>query len=371
MVPFREKSKIGITKAIDWYGAHEKRVSSFFLLLGFVIDSLTLRRIDQVWENLWVLGHILGIAILMVLIHKLENNPGDEEDPSKIHFWLVNGLQFLFGGSLSVFLVFYFRSGDLSVSWPFILVLIFAVLANEIFKKHFIRLTFQMSLFFLLVFCGSIYMLPIIFHNIGAGIFVLSGLLSLGIMVLYLNIIMRVCKIKFFDSRKSIFISILSIYIVINTLYFTNLIPPIPLSVTHSGLYYSIIRDQENNYVVRQERSDWKSYFKIYDEFKLGPNDSVYAYSSVFAPSSLNLDVVHHWQYYDESKEEWVDHERIILPVVGGRDGGFRTYSMKSTLPAGKWRVNVETVRGQIIGRLRFTIVNSAVTPPLITQVLN
>ena len=37
---------------------------------------------------------------------------------------------------------------------------------------------------------------------------------------------------------------------------------------------------------------------------------------------------------------------------VGGRDGGYRGYTTKSTPAAGRWRVNIETSDGLLIGRV-------------------
>ena len=50
--------------------------------------------------------------------------------------------------------------------------------------------------------------------------------------------------------------------------------------------------------------------------------------------------------------------------ISGGREGGFRWYSKKFTITAGKWRVKVETGRGQILGRIEFAVVNSPDSHP-------
>ncbi|HEV7424102.1 MAG TPA: DUF2914 domain-containing protein, partial [Candidatus Paceibacterota bacterium] len=55
----------------------------------------------------------------------------------------------------------------------------------------------------------------------------------------------------------------------------------------------------------------------------------------------------------------------ISLPVIGGRDGGFRTYSSRSNLAEGKWRVNVKTELGQTIGHVRFNIIHVDTEPTL------
>lgn len=273
---------------------------------------------------------------------------------------------------MSAFLVFYFRSGDISVSWPFILLLLVAVFANEFLKRHFVRLTFQMSLFFLIIFSTAIYLIPIMMHRIGAGIFVLSGFVSLFIIILYLNIILKVCKDKYFESRKMIFLSVSVIYVTVNILYFTNLIPPLPLSLKDSGVFHSLQTDASGPYIGEYEDYGWRAYFHIYEDFHIGVGSSpVYAYSAVFSPPSFDITIVHRWQHYDEEKGRWVDYEKISLPVKGGRDNGFRTFSMKNNLVTGKWRVNVETIRGQIIGRLRFNIVKSVISEPLVARQLD
>ena len=42
---------------------------------------------------------------------------------------------------------------------------------------------------------------------------------------------------------------------------------------------------------------------------------------------------------------------------MGGRDGGYRGYSVKRDPTAGHWRVNVVTEFGQVIGRVSFEVV--------------
>ena len=59
----------------------------------------------------------------------------------------------------------------------------------------------------------------------------------------------------------------------------------------------------------------------------------------------------------DEVQGKWITDRTIELPVIGGRDSGFRTFSKRSNLELGRWRVNVETESGQTIGRIRFNLV--------------
>ena len=366
----KNKTKKAFHKTSLWYGKYERPISSVSLVGGFVFDALTLERIDRVWDNFWVLAHIVIVGLFMILVHSGERMEGDETNPEKLHFWYVNILQFFFGGLLSVFLVFYFRSSDLSVSWPFLLILALAFWANESLKKHFVRLTFQVSLFFLSLFSCAIFLVPVLAHQIGAKIFLISGLLSLLFMAVFLYLIYTVDKKVFRKSKKGMFFAIGGIYIAMNIFYFTNLIPPIPLSLKDSGIYHLVSKDSDDNYIAKYEPQGFFHFLSIYDEFHVRPGDDVYAYSAVFSPTNLNITIIHRWQYYDNGTKKWIDYSRVPLQLIGGRDEGFRTFSVKNDIFPGEWRVNVETTRGQVIGRLRFQVLQVDSAPTLQTKVL-
>jgi len=358
-----------LNKIKNWYGKYERPVSSLSLVGGFVFDALTLRRVDLFWENFWVIAHIAIVAVCIVLIHALEREEGSEANPSKLHFWLINLQQFFYGGIWSVFLVFYFRSGDITVSWPFLAVLALSFLANERLKRSFVRLTFQISLFFLSIFCFVIFLVPVIFHRIGGGMFILSGVLSLAFIVLFLLLI-RYTSHKPFENKLLLFGSIAGIFMLMNVLYFSNLIPPIPLSLKDAGIYYSIQRNAEGNYVAMTEERPWYNFFKFYPDFHWVAGSPVFVYSAVFSPAKLNTTIIHEWQHQDSATGKWITVSRISLALVGGRDGGFRTYSQKRVnLVEGHYRVNVLTISGQVIGRIRFNLVLADALPKVVEEV--
>jgi hypothetical protein len=194
-------------------------------------------------------------------------------------------------------------------------------------------------------------------HQIGPKVFILSGFISLAFITLFILVLFLFIRDRFKESKKLILFLILGIFTLVNFLYFTNLIPPIPLSLKDGGMYHSIEKDVNGNYAVTYEDYGWRGYFQMYPNFQEAPDSPVYAYSAVFSPTNLNITIVHEWQYYDETQGQWVTKTTIDLPVVGGRGGGFRTYSELSNLASGHWRVNIMTTEGQIIGRLRFNIV--------------
>lgn len=353
------------------YTRFERSISSVSLVGGFVFDAVTLKRVDAFWENFWIVAHLAVVAICILVVNRRKNNGADPSDPSKAHFWFLNTLQFFFGGLLSTYLVFYFRSGSLRMSWPFFLILGAAFLANERLKQHYARLYFQISLFFLCLFCFTIFILPVVLHAIGPFIFLLSGAVSLALLYLFLLLLQSADDEELAASRRrTLNTCVAAIFITINVLYFLNLIPPIPLSLQDASVYHAITRNAEGNYTMQSEDPGSLHFFRFMETFHATPGAPVYAYSAIFSPTSLNTKIVHEWQFY-EPKRGWTTMSRVELPVRGGRGGGYRTYSVRTGITAGAWRVNVETPSGALLGRLRFNVVLQASDPPLITQIKN
>jgi hypothetical protein len=350
-----------------WYGKFERPISSLSLIGGFVFDALTLTRVDEFWENFWVLGHLVIVGVCIILIDREEVKDMTEvANPDKMHFWVVNILQFFFGGLLSTFLVFYFRSGTVATSWPFFLILAAAFIANESLKKHYTRLAFQITLFFLSLYLFAIYIVPVLVHSIGPWIFILSGLSSLVALLIFLGVLNYFAKEKFTKGRKALLLSISGIFVAINLLYFFNVIPPIPLSLKDAGVYQSFTVNGPGNYTVGYENQGVFSFLKLSPTIHIVPGTPLYAYSAIFSPTNFNISIVHEWQYYDMASSRWVTRGRVNLAVSGGSDGGYRTFSTEEDLTPGPWRVNVETTGGQIIGRLNFTVATVSSTPTLL-----
>lgn len=369
-----------LSRIKNWYGKYERPISSLSLIGGFVFDALTLKRVDLFWENFWVVAHLFIVGTCIVLVHAIEQKPeGDDPaaialakaaaNPSKAHFWLVNILQFFFGGILSTYLVFYFRSSDIAVSWPFLLILALCFWANEALKRHFVRLIFQISLFYLSLFSFAIFLVPVVAHQIGAWMFILSGIVSMAAIALFLLIIRYTSRKEFEQSKKAVYAAIAGIFALVNVLYFANLIPPIPLSLKDGGVYHSLKRNSSGNYAVGAEEQGWRRFITLYPDYHKAPGEPVFVYSAIFSPPALDITVIHEWQYKDSATKNWKTTNRFNLPIVGGRDGGFRTFSEKFNIAPGHWRVNVLTTRGQVIGRIRFNVVLVDARPAVMQEV--
>ena len=331
---------------------------SIAFLLGFVLDNLTLTRIDQLFDNMVLLTYLFMTGLSIMLFHMY--------DSGRLQFWPFRTLgpwlpvftQFTFGGLFSGYLVFYSRSATLAGSWPFVLMLVLLVLSNELFKSKMARFGLQVCLYFMTLFSFLIFFIPVLIGEMGSMIFLLSGVVSLLCIRLYILLLEKAVPQKVIQIKKVLFPSILAIFISFNALYFFNLIPPIPLSLKDAGIYHHVEKQSNGTYVAQEEARKWyeiQKYFKT--EFTTVAGESIYFFSAIFAPAKLNTDVFHHWQYYNDTTKEWVSADKFGFPIAGGRGEGYRGYTTKNSTWVGKWRVDIETDRGQLIGRTVFHVV--------------
>lgn len=90
-------------------------------------------------------------------------------------------------------------------------------------------------------------------------------------------------------------------------------------------------------------------------------SQGVYAFVAVKAPWGLEQEIGFKWQHGDYS-------ETITAVINGGREDGYRTYSMKSNFPepaGGNWTVDVLTAQGQLLRRLEFVVSGQETVSPL------
>ena len=98
--------------------------------------------------------------------------------------------------------------------------------------------------------------------------------------------------------------------------------------------------------------------------------EPLYAYSAVFAPIKLSTQIVHRWRRYNEKSGHWLTVSSVTFAINGGRDGGYRGYTIKHNPQPGDWRVDIDTSEGHLIGRIDFKVERAATAPPAIAETL-
>ena len=83
-------------------------------------------------------------------------------------------------------------------------------------------------------------------------------------------------------------------------------------------------------------------------------DNGLYAFTAINAPRGLKERIYHEWTHNGRQVD------RIPLDISGGREAGYRAWTHKRNFPEhaeGRWRVRVVTEAGQMIGMLRFRVV--------------
>ncbi len=331
-------------------------------LLGFIVDNLTLNQVDQAFDNAVLALYVLLAMVATVLYYAGSAARMGERANQFFHTWAPAMMQYAFGGLLSGMLIFYGRSSAFFESWPYILFILLAIFGNETIKNRDQRLVYNLAIFFTGLFSYVILMIPVWTGKMGAMTFFLSGCLALFIMYWFVKILGWAVPNFIVLQKRMVVFTIGLIYVIFNVFYFTNIIPPIPLSLKSLGIYHSVIRYEDDRYALTYEAPPWYLPLRKSDStFHYTAGDSIFCYASVFAPAKINTDIYHEWEYYDEAIGEWVEHARLPYPIKGGRGDGFRGYTVIESVREGKWRCTVETARGQALGREAFTVVPGSV----------
>lgn len=329
-------------------------------IFGFVVDNLTLNRVDQLFDNVILLSYVLLAMLSILLLYAGIAERFGERTNIFLKKWSPVLMQYAFGGLLSGMLIFYGRSGSIMESWPFILMILGVIYGNETIKNRQSRLVYNLVIFFIGLFAYIVLVVPVLLGKMGAWVFVGSGLIALLIMYVFFGAIERVVPNFIQLQKRNVVFIIGLIYVVLNTLYFTNFIPPIPLSLKHVGIYHSVVPNETTGtYTLTFEKPTWWAWYRNSDEaFHYAKGEAIYCYASVFAPARLATDVYHTWEYYDEVERVWKEHARIPYSISGGRGEGYRGYTYIEGYHEGTWRCVVETARGQVIGKETFKIVS-------------
>jgi hypothetical protein len=212
------------------------------------------------------------------------------------------------------------------------------------------------------------FFLPVIFAAVGMWMFLLAGFASLTISFAVFGIGFRANRDNWRRNMISIVPFICSVWLAVNALYFFNLIPPVPLALKDSGIYHKVVH-RNNAYEVQYVPPPFYRFWRTWDNpFYYSKGDRVYCYTAIFAPNKVHVPLVHVWSY--KTSKGWKRTRPINLAISGGRDGGWRTYSYKNNVQPGEWRVEVQTDRGQTLGRIAFSLIPADEPHQLETKLL-
>lgn len=346
-----------ITQAKAIFEKHKEHWLTIAFIGGFIVDNITLNRVDQLFDQIILATYVTLAMGSLILLYAATAEKFPEKVNPFIRQYAPLVTQYAFGGLLSGMLIFYGRSGSWFTSWPFLLLILGVIYGNETIKDRVRRLIFNLAVLFVGIFSYVVLVVPVVTGVMGPWVFIGSGIIALLIMILFIRVL-RFFVPRFIEIHlRSLAFVIGTIFALFNILYFTNIIPPIPLSLKDVGIYHGVVRYENGDYLLTYEKPEWWEFYRKDDAaFHYTLGDNVFCFASVFAPTRLATDIYHRWERYDEDTKKWVSHGRLTYPISGGRGEGFRGYTLISNYREGTWRCTVETERGQVLGSKKFTI---------------
>lgn len=337
---------------------HERKISAGALLVGFLWDTITLTRIDYLFEVIVLGTHTSLIILWIIIINLVDGGPLNFQPFKFVRTIAPILMQVSFGALFSGLTVFYVKSASLSVTFIFVLLLAGLLIGNEFFRHRYQKLIFQLTILYVVLASFFALYLPVLVGSVGVLVFIGANVIALFAIFLLTMFLRLFLKERVEKSRNALRIILGSVFTGLLLLYFTNIIPPAPLALKEKGVYHELYRTG-NAYIAEEEVSSWWRDLTQGEVITVSQGENIFVFSSVFAPTGLTTQIGHRWEYFDEQAHEWVSIGVISFGISGGRDQGFRGYTQKSITREGKWRVSVVTNRGQVLGRIGFAVVFS------------
>jgi len=346
---------------------------TFAFIGGFITDLILLNQVDDVLDNLVLLGYVCLSTLSLIIFYAALTGKVGGRYALRVQSLSAMAMQYAFGGLFSGMLIFYGRSSDPLASWPFLLIIALVIAGNELLRDRGKRLVFNLTAYFVGIFSYIALVIPVLTGWIGPWVFMGSGALALVIVLGVVKLLRLFIPNYLMLQLRMIIFSIVGAFVVLQGMYWTNIIPPIPLSLVELSVVHQVVPSQgvQKSYTIYYENTPWwdlKAWWR--PTLHIGGSATAACFSSVFAPAKMTTDIFHYWEKYNEVTGSWDKRFEIIYPISGeAREGGYRGFSQTDSASAGLWRCSVKTGRGQVLGHRTFYIDTSRRTVDLEVRV--
>jgi len=332
-----------------------KRSHILFFVGGFFFDSLTLVRIDSTLDL--VLQTVYLMAITWILIQQVKVDHGvwtPSARMSKVWHYETDALHFFYGGLLSAYVIFYFKSASASKSVAFLLLTAILMFINEMPQVQKAGFRMRLGLYAFCVVSFLNYLIPVLVGRMGDWTFALAVALSAGVSFFLIRHVKRLMTIP--QTWFTMAWPPVLVLVIIVGLYSARWIPPVPLSLKFIGIYHQVEKESGDYRLVYPKPPFYRFWKKDSDPFLARPGDTIHCFVSIFAPRRFMHPMSIVWSLENPRTHRYHVSDRIPLPIYGGRDNGYRGHVAKSRYEPGQWRVEVQTEDGRSIGEADFKV---------------
>lgn len=345
-----------------FYHRHQRSAPIVFFFGGVLWDAATLRRIDYWVDNVLLLAYLVILGGLMVAATLHAYGRAQHPWLERYADWFPAAIQFFLGALLSAYVVYYTQSASLTESMVYLVLLVVLLVANEFIHRSLVNLYLLLALYYLAASSFFIFFIPVIVKQTTYATFVAALVLS----ALVVGAMIRLFRRKGVWAQRRQYLGALGgvalLFGTLNLFYLQSWIPPVPLALRYGGVFHHVERTN-GAYLLRYEAPPWYEFWRPSDGvFHHRPGEPVYVFTAIFAPTDLTQRIVHQWRHYDAQQDRWLVTDRLDYQVRGGRQEGFRGYTFKRQIVPGRWRVDVETPDGRVLGRIRFEVVPADTT---------